>query len=488
MSTRPAARPDTDARGIPVVVDLDGTLIGTDLLVETANGFVTRQHLRALRLLAWLPAGRYALKARLAEAGGLDVEHLPYHQALLSWLRDQKAQGRRLVLATASHVRLAEAVAGHLGIFDEVLASGDGVNLKGHAKRDALVRRYGEGGFDYLGNEAADLVVWRAARRAHVVGGSPRLIGDVRALGNLDRVFQDARPGAPSALLEAMRLHQWLKNLLILVPLLASHRYADPASLGQALLAFLAFGLAASGVYLLNDLADVEADRRHPRKRRRPFAAGHLGLLHGWLAWPVLQLLAFGLAAVTLPPLFLAWLAAYLVLTLAYSLGLKRIALVDVLTLAGLYTLRIVAGAAAIGVTPSFWLLAFSTFFFLSLAFIKRYSEIKDGIGQQCRMHGRGYLHGDIETISSLGTSAGLISVLVLALYVQDVHTAGLYRTPELIWLACPLLLYWVSRAWLVAHRGRMHDDPLVFAVKDPASWLTAAGFLLVFVLARLAP
>ncbi len=473
---------------IPVVVDLDGTLISTDLLVETANGFVTRQHLRALRMLAWLLAGKCELKTRLAEACGIDPAHLPYNQALLSWLHEQKELGRRLVLATASHLTLAEAVAHHLGIFDEVLASQAGTNLKGSAKRDALVDRYGERGFDYVGNEAADLVVWRSARRAYVVGSSPRLIRDVQVLGTLGRVFHDARPSAFGSLLKAMRLHQWLKNLLVLVPLLAAHRYGDPASLVPALLAFLAFGLAASGVYLLNDLADVAADRQHPRKRRRPFAAGHLSLLHGWLAWPVLQLAAFSLAALALPPAFLAWLAAYFVLTLAYSLVLKRIVLVDVLTLAGLYTLRIVAGASAIGVTPSFWLLAFSTFFFLSLAFIKRYSEIKAGIGSQGKVHGRGYLHGDLETVSSLGIGAGQVSVLVLALYIQDSHTAVMYHSPEFIWLACPLLLYWVSRAWLIAHRGGMHDDPLVFAIKDPASWLIGLGFGLAFALARMAP
>ena len=474
--------------GLPIVVDLDGTLIRSDLLIETASRFITSRPLQAHRLLGWLGQGRAPLKAELARAAGIDAAGLPYNQALLDWLAAQKAAGRRLVLATASHHSLAEQVASHLGLFDEVMGSDAQTNLKAARKRDRLVQRFGERGFDYVGNDWADLPVWQSAAQAHMVGGSARLRQAVQALGKLGQQFEDGRPGMASATAKAMRPHQWLKNLLILVPLFAAHRYGDMASLLAAALAFVVFSLTASSVYLLNDIVDVGDDRHHKRKRKRPFAAGHLGLLQGWIIWPGLLVLAFGMSALTLPRAFTGVLACYLVLTVAYSLRLKQSALVDVMLLAVLYTIRIVAGAAAIGVPLAFWLLTFSMFLFLSLAFIKRFSELKSahGSGQQGTLRGRGYYPEDFAMVASLGAAAGQIAVLVLALYIQDSHTAELYRQPKLIWLACPLLLYWISRAWLIAHRGWMHDDPIVFALKDRISWIVGAGFVAVFALARL--
>ena len=471
-----------------VVVDLDGTLIRSDLLVETASRFITARPLEAPRMVAWLARSRAQLKAGLAEAAGIDAAGLPYNQNLIAWLQLQKAAGRRLVLATASHQSLAEQVAGHLGLFDDVMGSNGQVNLKAGQKRDRLVQRFGERGFDYVGNDWADLPVWRSAAQAHMVGGSAALRQAVQALGNLGQEFDDGRPLAVVAAAKAMRPHQWLKNLLILVPLFAAHRYGDSGSLLAAALAFVIFSLTASSVYLLNDIVDVGDDRHHKRKRHRPFAAGHLGLLQGWLIWPGLLLVAFGLSALTLPWAFTAVLGSYLILTVAYSLRLKQSALVDVMLLAVLYTVRIVAGAAAIGVPLSFWLLTFSMFLFLSLAFIKRFSELKSAhaAGQQGTLRGRGYYPEDFAMVASLGAAAGQIAVLVLALYIQDSHTAELYRQPRLIWLACPLLLYWISRAWLIAHRGWMHDDPIVFALKDRTSWVVGAGFVAVFALARL--
>jgi 4-hydroxybenzoate polyprenyltransferase len=341
---------------------------------------------------------------------------------------------------------------------------------------------------DLVGNDSADLEVWRFAGRAHVVGASPGLLSRAKAQGNLGQVFANAGPSWAVALFKALRPHQWVKNLLVLVPLFAAHRYGDQASLALALLAFVAFGLAASSVYLLNDLVDLGDDRHHPRKRRRPLASGDLSLVSGWLTWPLLLLCAFALSALLLPPLFTGILAVYFLATLAYSLRLKRMAIVDVVTLAGLYTLRIIAGVAAISVPLSFWLLTFSMFLFLSLAFVKRYSELKTAgdAGGHGQIRGRGYSVGDMPMVSTMGTAAGSIAVLVLALYIQDSHTAELYHTPRLIWLACPLLLYWISRVWLIAQRGQMHDDPIVFALKDRTSWLVAACFLGVFVLARL--
>ena len=289
------------------------------------------------------------------------------------------------------------------------------------------------------------------------------------------------------AMLKAMRLHQWMKNLLVFVPLMAAHQYADVQRDVLALMAFVVFSLTASSVYLLNDLVDVQDDRHHTRKRNRPFASGALSLITGWVAWPVLLLVAATLSVFFMPVLFSVSLGIYFVLTVAYSLHLKQLAVVDVLTLAALYTLRIIAGAAAIDVAMSFWLLLFSMFIFLSLALIKRYSELKVArdAGKTGALRGRGYEAEDLELVSSLGGSAGFIAVLVLALYIQDGQAAHLYATPQVIWLACPVMLFWISRAWLIAHRGRMHDDPIVFALKDKVSWGVGVFMVAVLALAR---
>lgn len=474
----------------PIAVDLDGTLIKTDLLAETASRFLIDRPLACLSLVRWLISGRSALKFHLAEATRFDAVALPYNEELLVWLRQQKALGRTLVLATASHRLLADQVAQHLGLFNEVLATEGTSNLKSQRKRDLLVERYGVGGFDYVGNDWPDLPVWQSAAQAHVVSGSARLIDKARSLGNLGLVIGDGKPPFAAALLNAMRLHQWLKNLLVFIPLLAAHRYDNGPNLLQATLAFVLFGLMASGTYLLNDLADVTNDRHHQRKRERPFAAGDLGLLAGWLTWPTLLALALALAGIWLPWGFTASLVVYFALTVTYSLRLKQKPIIDVLTLAVLYTLRIVAGAAAIGVPLSFWLLSFSMFLFLSLAFIKRYSELRQAraTNPSSKLRGRGYNPNDLELVASMGSSAGYTAVLVLALYIQDSHTANLYPTPMYIWMACPLLLFWISRAWLIAHRGHMHDDPIIFALKDRVSWAVAALFAAGFVLARVSP
>lgn len=478
-----------DSRTLPLVVDLDGTLIKTDLLLETASQFVLSKPWRAYKLLTLLSNGKSCLKIYLSQNTNIDVTSLPYNDVLISWLKQKKSEGRVIVMATASPRLLADKVAAHLGLFDEVLATDASTNLKALAKRMALVAKYGEKGFDYVGNDWADLPVWHAAFQAHVVSCSSGLIEVARRQGNLGQVFSDGKMPLAKSFFKAMRPHQWVKNFLVFIPLLAAHRYGVVSSLESALVAFVVFGMTASSVYLLNDLVDVADDRKHTNKRLRPFAAGHLSLLLGWLAWPVLLLCAFELAAAALPWPFTLSLVAYFALTMVYSFWLKRIPMVDVLTLAGLYSLRIVAGAAAISVPMTFWLLSFSMFMFLSLAFIKRYSELKRVFqnGQAKTLLGRGYNTQDLELVANLGVSAGYTSVLVLALYIQDSHTASLYATPQFIWLACPLLLFWISRTWLIAHRGQMHEDPVVFALKDRVSWAVAALFAGVFVLAKVA-
>lgn len=468
--------------GLPLAVDLDGTLLRTDLLLETGLAYVRAQPLRCLAPMLWLlRCGKAGLKQRLAEATVIDVATLPYEPAVMSLIRQARAEGRHVILATASHCTLARRIADHLGLFDEVLASDGLTNLSAGRKWAVLVERFGEGGFDYVGNARDDLPVWQAAREAIVV--SPER-------GVMARLAQRARPAqsvraaqaSPADWISALRLHQWLKNLLLFVPLLAAHKLGEPALLALGMFAFIVFGLCASSVYVLNDLLDLAADRQHPGKRSRPFASGQLSPRTGVLLSPTLLLIAFGLAALWLPAAFTAVLGAYYLLTLAYSLRLRRYMMVDVIALAILYTLRIVAGAAALGIPLSFWILAFSMFMFLSLALVKRYSELRHiRTLDTAPDFGRGYIPADLGMIASLGGSAGFMAVLVLALYINDLNDGAVYRNPQLIWLACPLLLYWMGRTWLLTRRGEMDEDPVIFAMRDRTSLVVGALFGLVF-------
>ena len=456
------------AQPIPLCVDLDGTLIRSDLLFESALSLLRRNPFYVFVFALWLLRGRAHLKREIAQRADVDPATLPYDERVVDWLREQQGQRPR-VLCTASDAALANGVATHLGLFDEVLASDGTRNLAGRHKGEALRARYGDKGFDYAGNEYRDLHIWKHARRAVVVNGGSGLARAAGDCCDVERVFE-ARRGGLRTWIKALRVHQWLKNLLVFLPLFTSHRVLETATALNCILAFLAFGLCASGVYLLNDLFDLDADRRHPRKRLRPFAAGTLPLSAGVVAAPLLALAGLALAAwLSLP--FAGVLACYYALTLAYSLRLKRIVMLDVIVLAALYTVRIIGGAVVIGGGLSFWLLAFSMFLFLSLAMLKRYTELRTLLGSgKSEASGRGYAVDDIALIQSLGGASGYMSVLVLALYINSTASEALYRHQQVLWLLCPLLLYWISRIWLIAHRGYMHDDPVVFALVDRVS------------------
>jgi len=480
----------SDSASRPIVVDLDGTLTKTDLLLETVSRFLIEHPFQFFKLFIWLAKGRPYFKLRLAETNNIDASFLPYNSQLITWLREEKDMGRRIVLATASNLLLAQKVATHIDLFDSILASDGTANLKGDAKCKELVNLYGVGGFEYVGNDWVDLAIWPSAAKAHVVSNSSNLVKKVTKLSNFGKAFTCNASPMIFELFRTMRLHQWAKNILIFIPLLTSHQYTYFPSCLQALIAFLVFGLAASSVYVLNDIVDVVDDRHHASKRNRPLAAGTLSLFYGWLAWPLLLIIAITLGGSIggLPKGFLLALVGYVSITMAYSLRLKQFPLVDVITLASLYTLRIIAGAAAISVQLSYWLLSFSMFFFLSLAFVKRYSELRNARhdGKTGLLRGRGYEAQDLEMVSSFGGSAGYSAVVVLALYIQDSHTAALYSTPTIIWLACPLMLFWISRVWFIAHRGNMHDDPIVFALKDYVSWFVIVLFATIFILAKI--
>lgn len=470
-----------DHDDVALCVDLDGTLVHTDLLHESALALLRRNPLYLLLLPLWLLRGKAHLKRELARRVRLDVTRLPYDARVLALLREAGTRPR--VLVSASDQGLVDAVAAHVGGFDRALGSDGETNLAGERKAAVLVARYGERGFDYVGDTAADLAVWPHARHAIAANASPGVLARLRRARAVDAVIE-RRAGAWRAALRALRPHQWSKNLLVFVAAVAAHRVFEPAALYAASLAFVAFCLCASGAYVFNDLIDLDADRRHPRKRARPFAAGRLPIAGGLVAAPLLVLAAFALASL-LPSRFMLVLGLYAATTFAYSLLLKRVVLVDVIVLAALYTLRIVAGAVAIPVEASGWFLAFAMCLFLSLALVKRYAEVQRvAASEQAGVAGRGYRVTHLAWIGGAGMAAAVTSLLVLALYVDSAKSAALYRQPHWLWLLLPLLGYWLLRVWSLARRGRMHDDPVVFALTDLRSLAVLAGFIATVALA----
>lgn len=457
--------------GRPLCVDLDGTLITTDLLWEAWFSLLRQRAWLALYALTKLFfSGRAAFKSAVAEYVTIDPAGLPYNEELLRQLKQADEGGRHIALVTASPRRWADAVATHLGLFDRVLATDQSNNLKGASKSQALVEVYGEKSFDYAGDHACDVEVWKRAHSAWVVG-SRSIVRRAAKVAHVEQVFGPKRARLRDWL-KALRLHQWVKNLLLFVPLLGSHQLDNRELLIATLVAFAAFGCVASANYLLNDLFDIQNDRHHPTKCRRPLAAGIVSVPSAVVVMVVLFVAGFVIAS-RLPLLFVEALGLYLLGALSYSLWLKRKAPLDTFTLAGLYTLRVLAGNAATGIPPSFWLLAFSIFLFLSLAMVKRHAELLH-LTEKGVARGRGYLAADREMVSQLGVGAGYISVLVLALYLNSPEASALYQRPQVLWLVCFVVLHWITRLWLIAHRGWLHDDPVVFALRDRRSQITA--------------
>ena len=470
---QPAAPPDPASGPAVLAVDLDGTLLRTDLLHESFWAALARHWWAPVAAVQALAGqGRPGLKRRLAELGPVDVARLPYDPEVIARVRRWRAEGGRTVLVTAADTTLAACVAEHLGLFDEVHGSEPGRNLKGPAKAAFLTERFGAQGFVYAGDSTADLPVWEAAAGAITITPSAGLRDRVTAAMSATGRPVEHLPAEAAGLrvwLRALRPHQWAKNVLVFVPMLTAHRLEGEV-FALSLMAFIAFSLVASAVYLLNDLLDLGADRAHPRKRARPFAAGALPLAQGGLMVPAL--VAAGLTvALPLGAGFVAVLGLYLVVTTAYSLYFKRQMVIDICVLAGLYTLRIFAGGEATGIVLSEWLLAFSIFVFFALAAVKRQAELVDGAAAgKSRPRGRGYEVDDLPMVSVMAMAAGYVSVLVMALYVTSPEVAALYSAPQALWGICLVQLYWISRVVLLTHRGQMHDDPVVFALRDRVS------------------
>jgi len=470
----------TDSPSLPLCVDLDGTLIRTDSLVELALELLRQRPLAALLMPFWLLRGKAAFKSEIASRVELSPVDLPYRESLLTWLRDQ-ARVRPIYLATAAHRTVAESIAQYLGCFTGVIAT-QSVNLSAQNKANALVDRFGERQFDYAGNSKDDLPVWRKARHAIVVGAPAALLRRVKDGHDVEHEFdigREGNPGALHSLLRAFRLHQWIKNLLVFLVPLAAHQIFEVGVLIPSLLAFLAFCFAASGTYVINDLLDLPADRAHPRKKLRPFAAGNVPLLTGLIVGPAVLGLAI-VTALSVGPAFALLLTAYIILTALYSTWLKRMLFVDVAMLAGFYALRVVGGAAATQIELSFWLLSVCAYGFLSLALLKRYAELLSISGRESDLApGRGYRAEDRTVVLALGVGTALVCSLVMALYIDSSASHDRYARPEFLWILVVLIIMGAARLWLIAGRGEMHDDPILFVARDSASLgLLAAGLV----------
>lgn len=460
---------------LPLCVDLDGTLLKTDSLYELLLRVIKISFIALFKLPFLLLKGKQHVKQYLADRVTLDPALLPYNSDFLAFLKQEHTGGRRLVLATGCHEKTAKQIADHLSIFDAVVATNESVNLTGLHKAARLVELFGEKGFDYAGNDAVDLPVWKQANKAILVNCSEALHKKLQASVSFERIF-DAPATDAKILLKAIRIHQWAKNALLFIPALTAQALLVDNNLLTLGIAFIAFGCCASFSYVVNDLLDLDADRKHHTKCRRPFAAGVISLPASFVIATVLFLLSVAFAS-QLNHWFVGLLIVYFILTNLYSFRLKAIPVLDVAMLAGLYTLRVLAGAVAISLEPSFWLIAFSSFLFFSLAIVKRLSELlylQKNTDEPVKA--RGYVAADVATLQALGSAAAMAAVLVLALYIDSHTVKAIYSSPRHLWLLCPVLLLWLGRVWLITGRGEMHDDPVVFALKDRISWLIFAA------------
>jgi len=472
----------------PLCIDLDGTLIATDTLWESIFLLLRQNPIYLLMLPWWLLRGKAHFKQQIAQKTTLAAATLPYREAVLLFLHQQREAGRKLILITAANEKIAQAVANHLKLFDEVIGSSPQLNLKGTEKVAWLNQHFGVGNYDYMGDSLSDLPIFKVAHTSYLVAPNRRL--QQRFPCPPAQIFP-APESSWKVWLKVLRPHQWSKNVLIFVPLILSQQFFDIHKLFDSSLAFFCFSLVASSGYVINDLLDLAADRVHLTKKKRPFAAGTVPISYGLPIFFGLIGLSAAISLIFINIAFTAMLLFYLIITLSYSFYLKRKMIVDILILAGLYTHRIIAGGVAVATIPSGWLLAFSMFFFISLAFLKRYIELLE-LNDLHQLYGsehravknRNYWVDDLEMIASMGPTSGYLAVLVYALYINTMTIKGLYAAPHILWLICPILLYWITRIWFLAKRRLMVDDPVQFAIEDRVSWITLASITLLFLIA----
>lgn len=459
---------DTQENNYPLYVDLDGTLIKSDLLYESVFSLLKINFFYIFLLPFWLLSGKAKLKQKIAQITDISAHLLPYNQPFLDFLKREKKRGRKLTLATASNKKYAESIAEHLGIFSAVISSDDTSNLSGSNKLK-MIKSLEIEQFTYAGNANIDLKIFKDCATAILVNPCKGLEKKTAKTTQIEHVFNE-KSHPLKASIKAIRVHQWIKNLLIFVPFLTAQLWNQPNMIWLVIAGFFSFSLTASSVYLLNDMLDLDSDRNHPRKCKRPFAAGNLSILTGIILLKAFVLISFILAYIISINFFFV-LLVYLIMTLSYSTILKSYVLIDVVLLASLYTIRVIAGAAIVNVEPSFWLLAFSMFIFLSLALIKRCSELYSLKNRgKSSSDGRDYNTTDLESLQSMGTSSGYTAVLVIAFFINSEDVTQHYTNPQVLWLICPAFLYWISRVWLKTARGEMDDDPIVFSIKDRGS------------------
>jgi len=467
----------------PLCVDLDGTLVLTDTLHESLILLLKNNLLYIFLLPWWFLKGKAFFKDQIARRVKLTPELLPYNKNVLDYIKEKNQQGSKLYLVTASHQSVADGVADHLGIFTGQFGSNENANYKGNKKAAFLNDKFGQRQYDYIGNDAADLPVWAASANAIVACASQSLVRKAAAINKNVTQIKNETGTKLFSYLKMMRMHQWVKNLLIFLPLLLSHTVTDIDKFFQVCYGFILFSFAASGIYIFNDLIDLNNDRAHPKKSKRPLATGEVPVSHGFIAGTLLWSISLIVSFIYFDLLFLL-IVGYIVLNFLYSTTLKKLVLIDVVVLAGFYTIRIIIGSVMAVADISFWLLTFSLFVFFSLALVKRYSEIAFHTEDNTGVRGRGY-HSEDELITTiLGVASGLMSILVMALYIHDPHTQQLYSNSNWLWLTIPVLLYWMSRLWLLAHRRQITDDPILFALKDVESYATAVLLMFGFYMA----
>lgn len=466
-------------------VDLDGTLINTDTLHEKILLFVTKNPLNFLLILFWMCRGKAFLKRQLAERVHLPIHSLPYNQELLSWIKAEKATGKKVILVTAADQKIADAIADYVGLFDEVLASDGIINLKSHHKALLLNQRFGEKNYTYTGNDKSDLQVWKSAQQAILVNKSPRLIRHIKKLTHLQYYFA-LKKLSLKAFLKAIRIHQYAKNILLFVPIITAHLIFDEQSWVAAIGGFMSFCCIASSVYLLNDLCDITTDRQHPNKSKRAIAMGLLSIKDAIFLTGIFFITA-GMLAWNLPDSFKIIIGVYYTLTLTYSLYIKEKMLLDVITLSVLYTIRVAAGMTLLSVNAySLWLLLFSIFLFLSLAFLKRVAElILLKKHNQMTILRRAYSTEHCTLLTNFGIASGFLAILILALYLNSATAIKLYHYPPMLILLFPIFIYWLCRIWILAIDGKVTDDPVLFAVHDKTSYICGLLIALVMIAAN---
>ncbi len=476
----------TKFTGKPLCFDLDGTLIATDSLAESLLLILKTTPLYFFLLPFWLIRGKYNFKSQIEQHSNISPDKLPYIENVLEFAKAEKAKGRMIVLATASMQGIGDKIANYLGIFDLVIGSKNGINLRSSHKRDELVSLFGEKGFDYAGDSKADIKVWKSADKAIVVQANDSVLKAAQANGNVQVVFKEDF-SQTKAYIKQIRVYQWIKNILLFLPFILAHKLFDVNIIHNVVVGFFSFSFLASFVYVLNDLMDLEADRIHPRKKNRPLASGKINLFRGFALLPILCSASFGLSILFLPIEFTIILVIYAVTNIVYSLYAKKIMILDIIILSSLYTLRLISGGSAANVAISPWLIEFSIFFFFSLAAVKRFSELlslKETDTTSAKY--RGYMFADLDLVRNFGIISGYISVLIIALYVNGREVQQLYKHPEVLWGITPVLHYWISRIWLLAHRGQMNDDPIIFTGKDPVSYIIGIIVIIIAVSAAI--